>query len=137
LKEESQRKKTTIPRTEMSYSRLRIISSAAPAARTDAVIALSDPRLGPDKILSLGVVSGRNIWRNDYRHSLQTISQSVFKYPNEVGPGLYDIHSPRVPSAEEMIGLLKKALQVLPRKQVWVNSDCGLKTRGWPEVQES
>jgi hypothetical protein len=77
LKEESQRKKTTIPRTEMSYSRLRIISSAAPAAGTDAVIALSDPRLGPDKILSLGVVSERNIWRNDYRHSLQTISQSV------------------------------------------------------------
>jgi len=61
----------------------------------------------------------------------------TFKYPNEVGPGFYDIHSPRVPSAEEMIGLLKKALQVLPRKQVWVNPDCGLKTRGWPEVQES
>jgi 5-methyltetrahydropteroyltriglutamate--homocysteine methyltransferase len=61
----------------------------------------------------------------------------TFKYPNEVGPGLYDIHSPRVPSVEEMIGLLKKALQVLPRKQVWVNPDCGLKTRGWPEVQDS
>ena len=61
----------------------------------------------------------------------------TFKYPNEVGPGLYDIHSPRVPYVEEMIGLLKKALQVLPRKQVWVNPDCGLKTRGWPEVQES
>ena len=61
----------------------------------------------------------------------------TFKYPNEVGPGLYDIHSPRVPSVEEMTGLLKKALQVLPRKQVWVNPDCGLKTRGWPEVQES
>ena len=61
----------------------------------------------------------------------------TFRYPNEVGPGLYDIHSPRVPSVEEMMGLLKKALQVLPRKQVWVNPDCGLKTRGWPEVQES
>ena len=61
----------------------------------------------------------------------------TFKNPNEVGPGLYDIPSPRVPSFEEMIGLLKKALQVLPRKQVWVNPDCGLKTRGWPEVQES
>ena len=61
----------------------------------------------------------------------------TFKYPNEVGPGLYDIHSPRVPSVEEMMGLLKKALRVLPRKQVWVNPDCGLKTRGWPEVQES
>jgi 5-methyltetrahydropteroyltriglutamate--homocysteine methyltransferase len=61
----------------------------------------------------------------------------TFKYPNEVGPGLYDIHSPRVPSVEEMIGLLQKALQVLPRKQVWVNPDCGLKTRDWPEVQKS
>jgi 5-methyltetrahydropteroyltriglutamate--homocysteine methyltransferase len=61
----------------------------------------------------------------------------LFKYPNEVGPGIYDIHSPRVPSVEEMSGLLEKALQVLPREQVWVNPDCGLKTRGWPEVEES
>ena len=61
----------------------------------------------------------------------------TFRYPNEVGPGLYDIHSPRVPSVEEMAELLEKALQVLPRAQVWVNPDCGLKTRGWPEVQES
>jgi 5-methyltetrahydropteroyltriglutamate--homocysteine methyltransferase len=60
-----------------------------------------------------------------------------FKYPNEVGPGIYDIHSPRVPSAEEMSGLLEKALQVLPRQQLWVNPDCGLKTRGWPEVEKS
>ena len=61
----------------------------------------------------------------------------VFKYPNEVGPGVYDIHSPRVPSVEEMSGLLQKALQVLPRQQVWVNPDCGLKTRGWPEVEKA
>jgi 5-methyltetrahydropteroyltriglutamate--homocysteine methyltransferase len=61
----------------------------------------------------------------------------VFKYPNEVGPGIWDIHSPRVPSVEEIDGLLDKALQVLPRKQVWVNPDCGLKTRGWPEVEKS
>ncbi len=61
----------------------------------------------------------------------------VFKYPNEVGPGVYDIHSPRVPSVQEMSGLLQKALQVLPRPQVWVNPDCGLKTRGWPEVEKA
>jgi 5-methyltetrahydropteroyltriglutamate--homocysteine methyltransferase len=61
----------------------------------------------------------------------------TFKYPNEVGPGIYDIHSPRVPSIEEMSELLDKALQVLPRQQLWVNPDCGLKTRGWPEVEES
>jgi 5-methyltetrahydropteroyltriglutamate--homocysteine methyltransferase len=61
----------------------------------------------------------------------------TFKYPNEVGPGVYDIHSPRAPSVEEMSCLLEKALQVLPRQQVWVNPDCGLKTRGWPEVEKS
>jgi 5-methyltetrahydropteroyltriglutamate--homocysteine methyltransferase len=61
----------------------------------------------------------------------------TFKYPNEVGPGIWDIHSPRVPSVEEISGLLAKALQVLPREQLWVNPDCGLKTRGWPEVHES
>jgi 5-methyltetrahydropteroyltriglutamate--homocysteine methyltransferase len=61
----------------------------------------------------------------------------TFRYPNEVGPGIYDIHSPRVPEIDEMVDLLEKALQVLPREQLWVNPDCGLKTRGWPEVEES
>ena len=58
-----------------------------------------------------------------------------FKYPNEIGPGVYDIHSPRVPNVSEMETLLNKALEVLDPKQVWVNPDCGLKTRGWPEVR--
>ncbi|MEJ0000439.1 MAG: 5-methyltetrahydropteroyltriglutamate--homocysteine S-methyltransferase [Verrucomicrobiota bacterium] len=61
----------------------------------------------------------------------------TFRYPNEVGPGVWDIHSPRVPSADEMTGLLERALRVLPREQLWVNPDCGLKTRGWPEVEAS
>ena len=61
----------------------------------------------------------------------------TFRYPNDVGPGVWDIHSPRVPSEAEMTLLLEKALQVLPRRQLWVNPDCGLKTRGWPEVEES
>jgi len=56
------------------------------------------------------------------------------KYPNEIGPGVYDIHSPRVPSTEEMRELLTLALDVLKPEQVWVNPDCGLKTRGWPET---
>lgn len=55
-------------------------------------------------------------------------------YPNEIGPGVYDIHSPRVPSIEEMSELLTLALQVLRPEQIWVNPDCGLKTRGWPET---
>lgn len=58
-----------------------------------------------------------------------------FKYPNEIGPGVYDIHSPRVPSEKEMEDLLHKALKVLSPEQVWVNPDCGLKTRGWAEVK--
>lgn len=60
-----------------------------------------------------------------------------YRYPNEIGPGVYDIHSPRVPSVEEMTALLKKAGQVLGHDQIWVNPDCGLKTRGWPEVEQA
>lgn len=56
------------------------------------------------------------------------------RYPNEIGPGVYDIHSPRVPAEEEMEHLLRKALEVLTPRQLWVNPDCGLKTRGWDEV---
>jgi 5-methyltetrahydropteroyltriglutamate--homocysteine methyltransferase len=58
-----------------------------------------------------------------------------FNYPNEIGPGVYDIHSPRVPSIEEMVRLLKKAAEVIPAEHIWVNPDCGLKTRGWAETQ--
>jgi 5-methyltetrahydropteroyltriglutamate--homocysteine methyltransferase len=58
-----------------------------------------------------------------------------FRYPNEIGPGVYDIHSPRVPSVDEITRLLKKARSVIPAEQLWVNPDCGLKTRGWPEVE--
>jgi len=60
-----------------------------------------------------------------------------FAYPNEIGPGVYDIHSPRIPSREEIVGLLKKAVEVLSPDQVWVNPDCGLKTRRWEEVTPS
>jgi len=58
-----------------------------------------------------------------------------FKYPNDIGPGVYDIHSPRVPSTEEMVELLRKAKAVVPAEQLWVNPDCGLKTRAWPETK--
>ncbi len=57
-----------------------------------------------------------------------------FNYPNEVGPGVYDIHSPRIPTEEEMVDLLTKAVAVIPAEQIWVNPDCGLKTRRWEEV---
>jgi 5-methyltetrahydropteroyltriglutamate--homocysteine methyltransferase len=60
-----------------------------------------------------------------------------FKYPNEIGPGVYDIHSPRVPSVTEMEILLKKALEVIPARNLWVNPDCGLKTRHWEETEKA
>lgn len=59
----------------------------------------------------------------------------TFKYPNQIGPGVYDIHSPRVPETSEILGLLGKALEHLDAKQLWVNPDCGLKTRRWNEVK--
>ena len=59
-----------------------------------------------------------------------------FKYPNDIGPGVYDIHSPRVPTAAEVEHLLRKAMDVVPVERLWVNPDCGLKTRGWPETIE-
>ncbi len=58
-----------------------------------------------------------------------------FHYPNGIGLGVYDIHSPRVPAQAEMLDLLRKALQVLRPDQLWVNPDCGLKTRTWAEVE--
>ncbi|ABQ04551.1 5-methyltetrahydropteroyltriglutamate--homocysteine S-methyltransferase [Flavobacterium johnsoniae] len=60
-----------------------------------------------------------------------------FKYPNEIGPGVYDIHSPRVPSSKEMVRLLEKASAVIPVDQLWVNPDCGLKTRHWNETKKA
>jgi 5-methyltetrahydropteroyltriglutamate--homocysteine methyltransferase len=58
-----------------------------------------------------------------------------FRYPNEIGPGVYDIHSPRVPGQAEMVRLLRKASAVIPAGNLWVNPDCGLKTRGWAETE--
>jgi 5-methyltetrahydropteroyltriglutamate--homocysteine methyltransferase len=58
-----------------------------------------------------------------------------FDYPNEIGPGVYDIHSPRVPDSAEMAGLLRKAARRIPLERLWVNPDCGLKTRAWPETE--
>ena len=59
-----------------------------------------------------------------------------FKYPNDIGPGVYDIHSPRVPTEAEVEHLLRKAMEVVPVERLWVNPDCGLKTRGWKETIE-
>jgi len=57
-----------------------------------------------------------------------------FNYPNEIGPGVYDIHSPNIPTQEHIVHLMRKAAERIPSQRLWVNPDCGLKTRGWEEV---
>ncbi|TDF81675.1 5-methyltetrahydropteroyltriglutamate--homocysteine S-methyltransferase [Pseudomonas sp. H9] len=59
----------------------------------------------------------------------------AFDYPNDIGPGVYDIHSPRVPDTAEMVKLMNKAALRIPAERLWVNPDCGLKTRAWPETE--
>ncbi|MGE8392959.1 5-methyltetrahydropteroyltriglutamate--homocysteine S-methyltransferase [Pseudomonas sp. BIGb0427] len=59
----------------------------------------------------------------------------AFDYPNDIGPGVYDIHSPRVPDTAEMVKLMRKAVKRIPAERLWVNPDCGLKTRAWPETE--
>jgi 5-methyltetrahydropteroyltriglutamate--homocysteine methyltransferase len=64
----------------------------------------------------------------------------IFKergYKGEIGPGVYDIHSPRIPSKEEIVEQINAILEVLPKEKVWINPDCGLKTRKWEEVKPS
>ncbi|SEM64239.1 methionine synthase (B12-independent) [Syntrophus gentianae] len=61
----------------------------------------------------------------------------VFEYPNEIGPGVYDIHSPRVPTEAEIMKLIQRAAEYIPKERLWINPDCGLKTRGWEETLKS
>jgi 5-methyltetrahydropteroyltriglutamate--homocysteine methyltransferase len=58
-----------------------------------------------------------------------------FDYPNEIGPGVYDIHSPNVPTEQQIVDLMSKAAKKIPAERLWVNPDCGLKTRSWDEVR--
>src|SRR5436305_2017965 len=70
------------------------------------------------------------------RSQLELLDTFVtYHYPNEIGPGIYDIHSPRIPSAAEFVAILRNILRVLPPEQGWVNPDCGLNTRRWEEVR--
>ncbi len=72
------------------------------------------------------------------RSNMELLNAFVdFEYPNEIGPGIYDIHSPRVPSVEEIVSLIKKAMNAISPDRLWVNPDCGLKTRGWKETTEA
>ena len=58
-----------------------------------------------------------------------------FDYPNEIGPGVYDIHSPNIPATDQIVTLIEQAAHRIPAQRLWINPDCGLKTRGWPEVE--
>jgi len=60
---------------------------------------------------------------------------ATYRYPNDIGLGIYDVHSPRVPTTQEFVGELQRILQVLPSERIWVNPDCGLKTRHWEEIR--
>jgi 5-methyltetrahydropteroyltriglutamate--homocysteine methyltransferase len=89
-----------------------------------------------DIIESVGAMDADVISIETSRSQMELLEAFVnYKYPNEIGPGVYDIHSPRVPSTDEMVALLNKALNVLKPEQIWVNPDCGLKTRGWAETK--
>ncbi|MGH1375097.1 MAG: 5-methyltetrahydropteroyltriglutamate--homocysteine S-methyltransferase [Alphaproteobacteria bacterium] len=91
-----------------------------------------------DVIDSIGAMDADVISIECSRSQMELLEAFVdYKYPNEIGPGVYDIHSPRVPATSEMVTLLEKAKINLDERQVWVNPDCGLKTRGWPEVETS
>lgn len=89
-----------------------------------------------DIIESIGAMDADVISIETSRSNMELLDAFVtYKYPNEIGPGVYDIHSPRVPPTEDMVVLLDKARDVLRDDQIWVNPDCGLKTRGWAEVK--
>ncbi|MBP0027813.1 5-methyltetrahydropteroyltriglutamate--homocysteine S-methyltransferase [Roseofilum sp. Guam] len=91
-----------------------------------------------DIIESIAAMDADVITIETSRSNMELLDAFVdFKYPNEIGPGVYDIHSPRVPPTNEMSNLMSKAEAVIPRKNLWVNPDCGLKTRQWSEVKPS
>jgi 5-methyltetrahydropteroyltriglutamate--homocysteine methyltransferase len=91
-----------------------------------------------DIIASIGAMDADVISIETARSQMELLDAFAgYSYPAEIGPGVYDIHSPRVPAVEEMASLLKAAARRLPADQLWVNPDCGLKTRKWPEVRSA
>lgn len=89
-----------------------------------------------DVIESIAAMDADVITIETSRSDMQLLEAfEAFDYPNDIGPGVYDIHSPRVPDASEMANLLRKAARRIPAERLWVNPDCGLKTRAWPETE--
>lgn len=89
-----------------------------------------------DIIESIAVMDADVITIETSRSNMELLEAfENFDYPNDIGPGVYDIHSPNIPDQDWMVSLMKKAGQKLPAERLWVNPDCGLKTRGWPETK--
>src|SRR6266851_4439482 len=89
-----------------------------------------------DIIEAVGEMDADVILIETSRSQMELLSAFArYRYPNDIGPGVYDIHSPRIPKKQEIEGLLRKALRFLSVEQLWVNPDCGLKTRKWEEVR--
>ncbi|CAN7478548.1 5-methyltetrahydropteroyltriglutamate--homocysteine S-methyltransferase [Variovorax paradoxus] len=107
--------------THMCYSEFNDILPEIAAMDAD-VITIETSRSDMELLRAFGGLGGEN-------------SAGGFRYPNEIGPGVYDIHSPRVPSVGEIVRLMRKAAGVVPPGNLWINPDCGLKTRGWPETE--
>lgn len=91
-----------------------------------------------DILASIAALDADVITIETSRSNMELLSGfAEFDYPNEIGPGVYDIHSPRVPTVQEMTRLLQRACSVIPMERLWVNPDCGLKTRAWPETEQA
>jgi 5-methyltetrahydropteroyltriglutamate--homocysteine methyltransferase len=89
-----------------------------------------------DVITSIAAMDADVITIETSRSDMELLEAfEAFDYPNDIGPGVYDIHSPRVPDTAEMVKLMSKAVKRIPAERLWVNPDCGLKTRGWPETE--
>ncbi|WP_420064797.1 5-methyltetrahydropteroyltriglutamate--homocysteine S-methyltransferase [Pectobacterium colocasium] len=122
------------------------LSWAVDAFRLNAAVAKDDTQIHThmcycefnDIMDSIAALDADVITIETSRSDMELLeSFEEFEYPNEIGPGVYDIHSPNVPSVEWMEDLLKKAAQRIPAERLWVNPDCGLKTRGWPETRQA
>ncbi|WP_250507829.1 5-methyltetrahydropteroyltriglutamate--homocysteine S-methyltransferase [Caballeronia sp. GAFFF3] len=88
-----------------------------------------------DIIASIAVMDADVITIETSRSDMELLEAfDHFKYPNQIGPGVYDIHSPNIPSEAQIVALMTKAAERIPRERLWVNPDCGLKTRQWDEV---
>jgi len=110
-------------------------SGVAPSTQIHTHMCYSDFN---DIIESIGALDADVISIETARSKMELLNAfKTYRYPNEIGPGVYDIHAPRLPTIEEMADLLRAAARYIPADRLWVNPDCGLKTRKWDEVRSA